>query len=45
MDTSTEYSQIYWPLHQQKIKLIEKEPYNRKKVTQRAFTNTWLYNP
>lgn len=31
MDTSTEYSQIYWPLHQQ-IKWIEKEPHNRKKL-------------
>lgn len=32
MNTSTEYSQIYWPLHQQKIKLIEKESHNRKKL-------------
>lgn len=33
MDTFTEYSQIYWPLHQQKIKLIEKESH-KEKVTQ-----------
>lgn len=32
MDTSTEYSQIYWPLHQQKIKLIDKESRNWKKL-------------
>lgn len=32
MDTSTEYSQIYWPLHQQKIKWMEKEPRDRKKL-------------
>lgn len=32
MDTPTEYSQIYWPLYQQKIKLIEKESRNRKKL-------------
>lgn len=45
MDTFTEYSQIYWPLHQQKIKLIEKESHNRKKLHRGAFTKMWLHNP
>lgn len=38
MDTSTEYSQIYWPPNQQIIKLNEKKLHTNRKVTHKEFT-------
>lgn len=38
MDTSREYSQIYWPQNQQIIKLNEKKLHTNRKVTHKEFT-------